>query len=194
MLMDFIKSFNWVDILLVCVCVRAIFVGFKTGFITEFFKATGLIFAIFVTLHYFSTLTVLFAAQVKLFELPTVAILMFLALWAATTYIFKLIREGLMMVFSIQAHPAVDKWGGAFLSSLRGVVVASMVFYVILLSYNPDVIRVAQDSLARQVVSYLPTGIYTGIFNGFVVKFVPGEKISNEALLVPEILENKQDK
>lgn len=194
MLMDFIKSFDWVDILLVCVCLRAVFVGFKTGFITEFFKTTGLIFAIFVTLHYFSMLTVLVSAQVKFFELPTVAILVFLALWFVVTYVFKLIREGLMMVFSIQAHPAVDKWGGAFLSLLRGVVVASMVFYVILLSYNPDVIRVAQDSLARQAVSHLPTGIYAGIFNGFVVKFFPGEKISNEALLVPVILENKKAK
>ncbi len=99
MLMDFIKGINWIDILLVCVCARAVFIGFKTGFITEFFKTTGLLFSIFVTLNYYTTLTVLFAAQVTLFELPMVAILMFLALWGATTYVFKLVREGLMMVF-----------------------------------------------------------------------------------------------
>ncbi len=194
MLMDFITGINWIDILLVCVCARAVFIGFKTGFITEFFKTTGLLFSIFVTLNYYTTLTVLFAAQVTLFELPMVAILMFLALWGVTTYVFKLVREGLMMVFSVQAHPAVDRVGGLFLSCLRGVVVCGMVFYALLLSYSPDILRMAQSSWSRQVVSYLPTGIYAGIFNGFVVKFFPGEKISNEALLVPELLENKKAK
>ena len=194
MLMDFIKYLNWIDILLVCVCARAVFIGVKTGFIVEFFKSVGILFSIFITLHYYSTLTVLLASQVTTFELPIVAIFVFLALWFLMTYVFKLIREGLLMVFSVQAHPNVDRWGGAFLACLRGVVVSSMVFYVLLLTYNPDIIKVAQNSLARYAVSYLPTGIYTGIYNGFVVKFFAQEKISEEALLVPQLLENKKAK
>lgn len=189
--MDFIKNLNWIDILLVCVCARAVFVGAKTGFITEFFKTLGIIFSIFVTLHYFTTVTVLLSAYVKMFELPTLAILVFSAFWALTTYVFKLIREGLMMVFSVQAHPTIDRWGGIFLSSLRGVVVSGMVFYMLLLAYNPGIMKLAKRSLSRQAVSYLPTGIYTGIYNGFVVKFFPEEKISEEALMVPRMLEDR---
>ena len=194
MLIDFIKWFNWVDILLACVCARAIFIGIKTGFIVEFFKSVGILFSIFITLHYYSTLTVVLASQVTIFELPTVAIFVFLALWFLAVYAFKLIREGLMMVFSVQAHPNVDRWGGAFLACLRGVVVSSMVFYTLLLTYNPGVIKVAQNSVSRHVVSYLPTGIYSGIFNGFVAKFFGQEKISEEALLVPKLLDDKKAK
>ena len=192
MLIDFIKHLNWIDILLACVCARAVFIGIKTGFIVEFFKSLGILFSIFITLHYYSTLTVVLASQITSFELPTLAILVFWALWFLMTYVFKLIREGLMMVFSVQAHPNVDRWGGAFLACLRGVVVSSMVFYALLLTYNPDIIKVAQNSLARNAVSYLPTGIYAGVFNGFVTKFFPQEKISEEALAVPQLSENKR--
>ncbi len=191
MLMDFIKNINWLDILMVGVCARAVFVGAKTGFITEFFKSLGIIFSIFITLHYFSTVTVILSAHVKLFALPTLAVLVFCAFWALTTYLFKLIREGLMMVFSVQAHPNIDRWGGILLSSLRGVVVCGMVFYFLLLSYHPGILNLAKRSLSRQAVSYLPTGIYTGIYNGSVVKFFPEEKISEEALQVPRMIDGK---
>jgi uncharacterized membrane protein required for colicin V production len=192
MLMDFIEHLNWIDILLAVVCVRAVFIGVKTGFIVEFFKSIGLVFSVFIALHYYSTLTVLAASQITIFELPTIAILIFLLLWLFTTTAFKLIREGILMVFSVQAHPGVDKWGGAFLSALRGVVVCAMVFYVLLLSYNPGVIRMAKNSLSRYAVSYLSTGIYAGIYKGFVIKFFPAEKISEEALLVPQLLEDRK--
>jgi uncharacterized membrane protein required for colicin V production len=192
MLMDFIEHLNWIDILLTVVCVRAVFIGVKTGFIVEFFKSIGSLFSVFIALHYYSTLTVLAASQLTIFELPTIAILVFLSLWLLTTYAFKLIHEGMLMVFSVQTHPNLDKWGGAFISALRGVVVCAMVFYVLLLTYNPGVIQMAKNSLSRYAVSYLPTGIYAGVYRGFVIKFFPAEKISEEALLVPQLLEDKK--
>jgi hypothetical protein len=149
---------------------------------------------LFITLHYFSQLTVLASTQVKFLELPTLAILAFLTLWSVTTLIFKLIREGILLVFSIQAHPVIDRWGGAFLSALRGVIVASMVFYMLLLSYNPVSIKMARSSVSRIAVSSLATGIYAGIHKNLVVKFFPEEKISEEALLVPQFLEDKRFK
>lgn len=194
MLMEFFNNINWIDIVLIAVCVRAVFIGIKTGFIVEFFKSIGIIFSVFITLHYFSQLTILAATQVTFLELPTLAMLVFLALWAVTTLIFKLIREGILLVFSIQAHPNIDKWGGAFLSALRGVVVCGMVFYMFLLTYNPGVIKMARNSVSRIAVSLLPTGIYAGIHKNFVVKFFPEEKISEEALNVPHFLEDKRFK
>ncbi len=194
MLMEFFQNINWIDIILIGVCIRAVFIGVKSGFIVEFFKSIGIVFSVFITLHYFSALTVLASTQMKFLELPTVAILAFLTLWSLTTLVFKLIREGITLVFSIQAHPNVDKWGGALISALRGVVVSSMVFYLFLLSYNPVVIKMARNSVSRVAVSYLSTGIYAGIYKNFVVKFFPDEKISEEALLVPQFLEDKKFK
>lgn len=194
MLMDFFRHLNWIDILLLAVCVRAVYVGVTAGFIVEFFKSIGILFSIFITLHYYSSLTVLAATQLTSFELPTIAILVFLTLWLLMTYAFKLIREGVLMVFSVQAHPTLDKWAGAFLAALRGVVVCSMVFYMLLLTYNPDIIRMGRNSVSRYGVSYLATGIYAGIYRNFVVKFFPEEKVSEEALLVPQLLEEKNAK
>lgn len=192
MLMDFIQSINGIDAILLMVCIRAVFIGVKTGFIVEFFKSVGIIFSVFITFHYFSALTVLASSQLGFLELPTVAILVFFLIWSLTTLVMKLIREGVLLVFLIQAHPLVDRCGGALLGALRGLVVCGMVFYVFLLSYNPSIIKVARESVSRSAVAYLPAGIYAGIFNGLVVKFFPYEKINNEAISILSLMNDKK--
>ncbi len=52
MLMDFLKSLNWVDILMALVFARIIFIGIKTGFMIEFFKFWGVLFSTVISLHY----------------------------------------------------------------------------------------------------------------------------------------------
>lgn len=194
MLMDFIQKINWVDIVSLAICIRAVFIGIKTGFVVEFFKSLGILFSIFITLHYFSDLTVFASTQITFLELPTIAILAFFLLWSLSTLIFKLIREGVQFAFSIQAHPVVDRWGGAILSALRGVIVCGMVFYALLLSYNPGIIKMARESLSKTAVSFIPTGIYTGIYYGFVVKFFPTERMSQEAVDVPLLMNDTRIK
>lgn len=171
--------------------IRAVFIGIKKGFVVEFFKFLGLLFSVFITFHYLSGLTVWASAHVSFLELPTVAILVFFLVWSLTTLVAKLIREGLLFVFSIRTQPFVDRVGGALLAALRGVVVCGMVFYAVLLSYSPTIIKVARESISRAAVSYLPAGIYVGIFNGFVIKFFPYEKIDSEAVQIPSLLDDQ---
>lgn len=172
--------------------IRAVFIGIQKGFVVELFKSFGLLFSVFITLHYFSGLTVWASSQVGFLELPTVAILVFVVIWSLTTLATKLIREGMLLVFSIQTKPVIDRVGGGLLSALRGIVVCGMVFYAFLLSYNPAIIKVARESVSRAAVAYLPAGIYAGIFKSFVIKFFPYEKISSEAINVPLLLDDKK--
>ena len=77
MLMDFLQKINWLDIVSLAICVRAVFIGVKKGFVVEFFKSLGILFSVFITLHYFSDVTVFASTQVTFLELPTIAILSF---------------------------------------------------------------------------------------------------------------------
>ena len=189
--MDFLTSLNWVDILLVAVCARAIFIGIQTGFIVEFFKSTGLLFAVFISNHYYSLIAGAIAEQVKLFELTSIQVFVFLTLWFLVTLIFKFIRDGIMMLFSIQANAQLDRWGGACIAVLRGLVVCSMVLFTLLLTQSPHVLKMAQRSYSKFIVSSLSTGIYTSVEQGIVAKFFPEEKLNEEAIEVARLLDKK---
>ena len=54
MLTHLIKSINWIDVALVFLLIRMIFVGVKNGFISEFFKFLGIVVAAFISLHFYS--------------------------------------------------------------------------------------------------------------------------------------------
>jgi len=191
MLMDFFKSLNWVDILLVAVCARAIFIGIKTGFIVEFFKSTGLLVAIFISFHYYTLIAGVVAPRVTLFEPMLIQVFVFLTLWLLVTLVFKIVRDGLMMLFSIQANPQLDQWGGACIAILRGLVVCSMTLFALLLTQHASVVKVAQKSFSRHVVSNLSMGIYALIEQGIVAKFFPEEAINEEAIAVVRVLDKK---
>jgi uncharacterized membrane protein required for colicin V production len=191
MLMDFLTGLNWIDILMAVVFARIILIGIKNGFVVEFFKFCGIIFSVFVTLHYYSVFADFLTPQVPVLEPTAVRILIFLALWLLVTCVFMLVRDGLMALFSVKPHSAIDKWGGAVLAVLRGLIVCSMTFFVLLLSLNPTVLKLSETSWSRPVVGSLATHVYFGIYWSVVNRFFPAEPVNQEALDVPKLLERK---
>ena len=48
MLTDFFSRINWIDVLMVGIIFRILFIGLKSGFINEAFKLLGSIFSVFI--------------------------------------------------------------------------------------------------------------------------------------------------
>jgi uncharacterized membrane protein required for colicin V production len=192
MLMDFFKGLNWIDIFLAGIFVRVVFIGIKKGFVVEFFKCLGIFFAIFLTLHYYSLVANLLASQLSVFEPTAVRIFVFLAFWCLIVFAFKLIRDGMMALFSVQPHPYIDKWVAAALATVRGLLVCSMTFFVLLLSLNPVILKLSESSFSKFVVGHLAGDVYSGFYWGAVIKFFPQEPMNAEVVAVPKLIENKK--
>ena len=191
MLTDFLSKINWIDVLMVVIIFRILFIGLKNGLITEAFKLFGAIFSVFIVLHYYIAFAGLIFSKLHFPKAVTLS-LSFLILWALVTLIFKLIRDGLLLIFSIETQKHVDRWGGGVLSAVRALIICGLTFYLIILMGIDTPYRMAKTSISRRCFSPVAVGIYSMIYTGLVSKFFPNEKINNQALSVPQLLSVKK--
>jgi uncharacterized membrane protein required for colicin V production len=192
MLMDFFIGLNWIDILMAVIFARIVYIGVKKGFVVEFFKFWGVLFSVFLTLHYYSVLADWLATQVSFAGPKEIRIFVFLCIWLFLTFVFKLVREGLTALFTVQPHPLLEKWGGGCLAVLRGMLICSLTFFALLLSLNPDVLKLSEKSWSKYTVGSLASHIYFSTYWAAVIKFFPAEPVNQEALAVPRLIERKK--
>jgi len=185
MLTHFIKSINWIDVALVFLFLRVIFIGVKNGLITELFKFLGVVIAVFVSLHYYAILAA------KLAKVTTVSsgfweIVMFAGLWFAVTVIFKYIREGILILFKIETnHEGFDKYAAGVLACGRGILVCSLTIFLILLAANAPVKRMTLHSYGYRIAGRVAVGTYSFLFNNLVDKLWTGQHYNAAA---PQVL------
>ncbi len=123
MLTQFVKSINWVDVALLALFVRVIFISVKSGFVTEVFKILATVAAVFVSLHYFSLLAALAAKSVHV-SIEILEFVFFLSLWGGVMLIMKFVRDGLLMLFKVQTtNQGVDQYGAGILAVGRGLLI-----------------------------------------------------------------------
>ena len=175
MLTHLIKSINWIDVALAFLFLRVIFIGVKNGFITEFFKALGVLTAVFVSLHYYSILAAWLAKTTTLSD-GCWAIVMFAGLWMAVCVAFKFIREGILILFKIETnHQGFDKYAAGILASGRGILVCSLTIFLILLINNGPVTQYDLAFLRLQNFGRAAVGTYSFLFNNLVDKLWAGQ-------------------
>jgi len=166
---------NWVDVLIGLIYLRALYIGLKKGLIVELFKTVGMVFTIFIALHYYVVtavkLNVNFAAPIKVGE-----ILALLVFWLLIKIVFKFLREGFIIIFKAEPHPGVNKVGGAFLAFLRGSLISSFILFLFFVTGNNYLIQKANESYFGRPVQALSARIYGDIFDGFFNKLFPDEK------------------
>ncbi len=120
--------------------------------------------------------------------------LVFSGLWLVITFVFKFIRDGLLLLFSVQPHPYIDKWVGTAMAAIRGVLVCSLVFFLLLLSQRPAVVKLSERSFSKYIVSHWAVNIYSSFYWGVILKFFPLETLNEEAMAVPRLIEQRKKK
>ena len=184
MLTHLLKSINWIDALLAVLFIRIIFIGVKNGFISEFFKCIGLIVAIFISFHYYSSLAA-WAAQKTHFSWDYWDLLMFVDLWAAVMFFFMLVRNGMLLLFKAETiHQGFDKYSGGFLAVGRGILVCGMAIFLILLIHYGPAMRMTLHSFSFKIAGNVDVSIYSYLFNHLIDKLFTGEHYNTAAALV----------
>lgn len=174
---NLITSINWVDILIVGFGVRIIYIGIKNGFVTELFKLAGISCAIFVTFHYYTDVAKLLHNRIPVSE-SLLVVLCFGFLLTIVLLLFKLIREGTMLIFKIQAHPLLDQWGGLTISILRSLLVGSLILISLQVVGIEYLQKNGEKSFFNPYLFDLSSKFYEASYKGFVSKFFPNEKLN----------------
>ncbi len=180
----FLKSINWVDVALAALFVRVIFISVKNGFVVEFSKFLGVIFALFLSLHYFSALAA-WAAEKTNLPLVSWRFLIFVAIWALTALLFKFIGEGIMILFKVQTtHEGFDKYAAGLLGAGRAIFLASLTIFALLLVPHEYTRHQAGSSWGYKIAAKAAPNTYAFIFHNLVGKLFEREKFNNDSFAV----------
>lgn len=181
MIWEIVKQFNWVDLVVLSLLCWIIYFAAKNGFITEVFKLLGIIFAVYISFHYYTALSDLIKSWLPVEAFPTdyLDFLVFLPLVVLSYLVFVLFRNVVMNFVKVETVPTVSKWGGFILGITRGVLTVSLVIYLFAISCIPYLTTSAQKSFLGKKLFNVAVGTYSGIWDGLISKFVLKEKINN---------------
>jgi len=191
MLMDFLKHIIWLDVLVVLLFIRIVFIGIKTGFIAEFFKMTGVLIAIFITFHYYSV----FSQALNTYTHMPLSWAHFTAmtvLWGVVGGVTKLFRDGFLLLFKVETtNPGFNQWAAGCLAVVRGVILSSLM--VVMVSFLPleYVIKQSESSLASRYIARVAPFVYVLAFERFVGRLFPDEKLNTDAAALAQGGEKK---
>ncbi|MBF0387137.1 MAG: CvpA family protein [Candidatus Omnitrophica bacterium] len=172
--MEMLKSINWVDVMVMVIAIRIIYISAQTGFVVEFLKTLAALTALFVSFHFFSLVG---GAVPKInFSPEILAATAFLVLWMVTLLLCKFCRDGFMMLFSVKAENAVDKWGAVVIAVGRVVVTASMALFLLLLSGQKYLQNMTLSSLSGRHVLLVAPVIYREGCDRVITRLFPDQK------------------
>lgn len=188
MLTHFIKSINWIDVALAFLFIRMIFIGVKNGFVAEFFKALGVVFAVFISFHYYSFLAAWVAQKIHC-PWDYWGLLIFAALWLIVAVFFKFLRDGILVLFKIETnHQGFDKYAAGVVAVGRGILVCSLTIFLILLAHNSRLTAMTAHSFSYKIVGRAGVNTYSFLYKHLVDKLFEGEHYNASALEVLPVL------
>lgn len=156
----FLGRINWIDILFIIVLIRTTYIGFRKGLGLEIFKFLGMIAALILSFHYFERVgryitnhSFLPESISNFFAFTTLIIIVIFG--------FKLIGLLVRSFMKIEFAQPMEKAGGALLGMGRGVVIGSIMLFV-LVNLPSDYLRASinEKSLSGPILLRVGPGIY----------------------------------
>lgn len=130
MMQEFWSRFHWIDLVILVIFIRTIYVGARRGFIPELTTLIGLAAALVISLQQVDPVSAFLSARVHLPEQWS-ASFSAVALFIATYLLFCLIRVGVGKLFQLQVASGLDRWGGVLMGMVRAAVISGIIFSVL---------------------------------------------------------------
>jgi uncharacterized membrane protein required for colicin V production len=186
MLKDLLLKINWVDLLILFTLLRVFYAGLTQGFYKEIFKLAGVIVAIYLSLHYFTSLSDLLKTQfgVKTIPVEFLDFACFLLLAIIGCYIVTLVRSVFDRFVKVETVPVLSKWGGLILGIGRGFLLVSLIVFCFTISGFTYFRKSVATSFTGREIFRIAPATYQWIWKNISSRFMPLEK-GNE--IIPEI-------
>lgn len=133
--MEIFKYINWLDIIVLVIVVRSVFLGAKHSLTTELFNFFGTAISLILAVQWYSKISDVLILN---FSLPIwfSNMLCFVIIVEIIGLIFKYTLVALLKVLNIQLIPQLEKIGSSIIGLGRGVIVAGIL--VLILSFIPN--------------------------------------------------------
>ena len=147
--MEMLNAINWLDLAVLLLVIRGLYLGIRNGLSTEIFRFIGAILSLTFAIHSYSQIAEIFIAN---FALPAwlSQFLCFVVIAQLIRIIFKYGIILLLKILNIQFMPPLEKPGGAVVGLARAVIVAGAL--ILMLSFFPS--------------KYMTESIYDKSFSG----------------------------
>lgn len=194
MIFETLKQFNWLDIAVIILAIRICYAAVKSGFFPELFKILGTIFAVYLSLHYFSNLSEFIKERFLVNIVPDefLNFLCFVILAVAGYLVFVILRVVILRFVKMEAVPKLSRWGGLILGMFRVLLLAGLVVFILALSSVSYVKRSASHSYSGKFLFTVAPAVYGNLWNGLVSKFAASEKF-NEAVSEVELSDSSEE-
>lgn len=181
MLLNILKQLNWVDIIIVFLLLRILYISTVNGFVIELFKLIGTISAIYISFHYFVICSDFVMRRVSAqqgFPLNFMDFLIFVLLVVTVYLVFVLLRKVVCHFVKMEAVPMLSKWGGLILGLARGILTASLVVFTLSISTIPYLNTSAKEAYSGRRLFNIAVSTYSNAWNGVMSKFTVNEKFN----------------
>ncbi len=180
---NILTSFNWLDLLMVIVMIGAVLRGTVQGFVGELFKLLGMICATIFALHFYVRAAEAFQRSFLL-SAKFGEVLSFVLISILVILIFKLIREGWLLILKVDTKSSFSQWLGGFVAIFNALLICSLLFFFISLFKNEALNVFAEKSATGVYLRDLSPRIYKAAYHGALYKFFPDEVINEKALRI----------
>jgi len=192
-MIDIIKQLNWLDVVVIVLFLRVVFVAVKSTLFIEFFKLLGTLCAMYLGLHYYPVLSDFIRGSVPAnlpVELDFLDFISCIVLAIIGYLIFVVLRAAINRLFHMEPIPNIDKWGSIGFGFIRSFLFISLIVFLLACSTISYVERGIAVSYSGPYLIKIAPSIYKGIWDGVASKFMGREKF-NATVLEVESLGNE---
>ncbi len=166
---------NWVDVFVVILLIRIVYISVKTGFFTELFKLLGTICAICLAYHQYIKISNFSERFLPFFGASGINLLgffTFLILAFLGYSIFLIIRKVLMLLIKMEPVSLLNRWGAITLGLIRGALFCSMVLFVASISNINCLTNSLSRSFSAPGLIKLAPNVYLSLWNSVLFRFM----------------------
>lgn len=133
--MEILKTINWLDVVVLILLGRGLFLGIRNGLTAELFRFIGTALSLTLAIHWYSQIAEILIAN---FGLPAwlSQFLCFLIIAHLVGVIFKYGVILLLKMLNIQFMPPLERPGGALVGLTRAIIVSGIL--ILMLSLLPS--------------------------------------------------------
>jgi uncharacterized membrane protein required for colicin V production len=189
MLLNIVSKLNWVDLFIIILLSRIGYIALKTGLSVEIFKLFGTLSAIYVSLHYYTSVSDYIRGIINKKDVPLefLDFLSFLVLAISSYLVFVALRSIFYRFIKMEAAPRLNKWGGLVLGLARGLLFAGLVVFALVISSITYLKNSVAGSYSGSRLFKVAPAAYSRLWNSIASRFMSGEKFNNT---VTEVQEN----
>lgn len=190
MLLNIIKQFNWLDIIVVIILFRICYIAVKSGLPVELFKILGTLLAIYLSLHYYTMLSDFFRNRIAVKSLPLefLDFLSFTVLAILGYLIFVSLRVLFYRLIKMEAAPQLNKWGGLILGVGRGILLGGLIIFMLIISSVGYLKNSVKDSYSGKRLFKVAPATYSALWDNLMSKFATKEKFNSTILEVQKYI------